>query len=100
MQCASSITTIPAVDPRPSRTASRKRRLARRSGEIRSRSIASASTSARISDHSSVLAELMVRACTPIFVAASIWLRMRASSGERRMVGPAPWSRRSRVAMK
>ncbi len=44
--------------------------------------------------------ELIVAARMPIFRAASIWLRMRASSGETRRVGPLPSSRSRRVAMK
>mgnify|MGYP000131455376 CR=1 FL=1 len=46
------------------------------------------------------LALLMVTARTPMRAAASIWLRISASSGDTSNVGPAPRSRSMRVAMK
>ena len=49
---------------------------------------------------SSRFALLIVAARTPMRSAASIWLRMRASSGDTNNVGPAPRSRSMRVAMK
>ena len=50
--------------------------------------------------HSSWLSELIVSARTPIRSAAAIWLRISASNGLTRSVGPRPTSRNSRVAMK
>jgi hypothetical protein len=46
------------------------------------------------------LAELIVRAAMPARAAASIWLRIKASSGETISVGPAPRARSSAVATK
>ncbi|MDQ0310897.1 hypothetical protein J2S46_005453 [Kitasatospora herbaricolor] len=71
-----------------------------RSGLTSRMSTAPAATSAWISSHSSVLAELMVRALMPARAAESTWLRIRASSGETITVGPAPRPRSSAVAMK
>ncbi len=48
---------------------------------------------------SSRLAELIVTARRPSRSAASIWLRIRLSSGLTMSVGPWPWSRRTRVAI-
>ena len=50
--------------------------------------------------HSSWLSELIVSAQTPIRSAAAIWLRISASNGLTRSVGPRPASRSSRVVMK
>ena len=47
-----------------------------------------------------MLAEFTVRAWIPARSAASIWLRIRASSGDTMTVGPAPRARSSAVAMK
>ena len=44
-------------------------------------------------------AELTVTAWMPARFAASIWLRMSASSGLTMSAGPWPWSRRTRVAI-
>jgi hypothetical protein len=46
------------------------------------------------------LAELTVAARMPARAAASIWLRISASSGETITVGPAPCARSSAVATK
>ena len=54
----------------------------------------------RTGTHPSRLALLIVDACTPARSAIKIWLRISASSGEIRSVGPAPPSRSRRVAMK
>ena len=54
----------------------------------------------RMSVHSSGFAELMLAARTPARSAAATWSRIRASSGETRIVGPAPRRRSSRVATK
>ncbi len=74
--------------------------LLSRSGLISSKSTASASNSAETSLQASRLVELMVCARRPSLRAASIWLRISASSGETINVGPAPRSRSSGVATK
>ncbi len=79
---------------------SRNPGLLSRSGLTRSTSIVPASISAWTSSHSSMLAELMVRARMPAAWAAAIWLRMSASSGDTMTVGPAPRSRSRAVATK
>ena len=53
-----------------------------------------------MSAHSVTLAELMVAARIPAPAAASIWLRISASSGDTMTVGPAPAARSSAVATK
>ena len=50
--------------------------------------------------HSCVFAEFTVTAWIPARSAASIWLRIRASSGETITDGPAPLARSSAVAVK
>jgi hypothetical protein len=47
-----------------------------------------------------MFAELIVAACTPARTAASIWLRINASSGETITVGPLPSARKRAVATK
>jgi hypothetical protein len=70
------------------------------SGLTSSTSTSPAATSAWTVSHSSVLAELMVRARMPARSAASIWLRIKARSGETITVGPLPRFRSSAVATK
>jgi hypothetical protein len=53
-----------------------------------------------VASQPSVFAEFTVTACTPARAAASIWLRISASSGETMTVGPAPAARSSAVATK
>ena len=53
-----------------------------------------------MADQSSLLVELMVAARIPARSAASIWLRISASSGEMITVGPAPRLRIRAVATK
>ena len=100
MQCASSTTSSPAVSVSWGNTSSRKDGLLRRSGLTRSTSISPASTRARMACQSSMLVELIVAARMPARSAASIWLRISASSGEMITVGPAPIARSSAVATK
>ena len=52
-----------------------------------------------MASQSSMFVEFTVWADNPIRPAASTWSRMRASSGDTTSVGPAPASRRSRVAI-
>ncbi len=72
----------------------------RASGLTSRTSTSPAATSACTVSHSSVLAELMVRARIPARAAASTWLRISASSGETITVGPLPRARSSAVATK
>jgi len=74
--------------------------LLKRSGETRSRSTSSRSIAEVIASQSSRFSLLIVKARTPARSAIRIWLRISARSGETRIVGPAPESRSSRVAMK
>ena len=53
-----------------------------------------------MASQSPVLAEFTVTAWIPARAAASIWLRISASSGETITVGPAPAARSSAVATK
>ena len=75
-----------------------KRGLASRSGETSSTSIRPARTSPSTSSQSSTLVELTVAARSPARLAAAIWSRISASSGETTSVGPAPASRSAAVA--
>ncbi len=100
MQCASSITSRPTRSANSGSIVLRNCGLFRRSGEISSRSTASASSSSRTSDQASRLVELIVCARMPSRSAAAIWLRISASSGETISVGPAPRERSSAVATK
>src|SRR5437588_5752566 len=100
MQCASSTTSSPADAVSSGSTASRKSGLFSRSGLTRRTSTSPAATASCTACHSSWLAELIVAACTPARSAASIWLRISASSGETITVGPSPSSRSSAVATK
>ena len=79
---------------------SRNSGLFRRSGLISSRSTASSSSCVGTAAQSSRFVEFTVTARRPSRSAAAIWLRMSASSGLMRTVGPAPRSRRSAVARK
>ena len=81
-------------------TRSRNRSFASRSGEMSRMSTAPAPTACSTRSHSSWLSELMVSARTPIRSAAATWLRISASRGLTRRVGPSPASRSSRVVMK
>jgi len=81
-------------------TLSRKRGLFSRSGEMRSRSTSPSRAAASMACQSSVFSLLMVAERTPMRSPIWVWLRMRASSGETTRLGPAPSSRRSRVAMR
>ncbi len=81
-------------------TSSRKPGLLSRSGLTSSTSTSPALIASLIGRHCSMLVELMVTARMPARSAASIWLRISASSGETMTVGPAPWARSSRVATK
>jgi hypothetical protein len=54
----------------------------------------------RTASQSSRFVELIVCARRPSRTAASIWLRISASSGEMSSVGPSPASRSNFVAMK
>ncbi len=94
------MTSNPAVSVSWGRTSSRKVGLFRRSGLTSSTSISPASTCARMADQSSRLVELIVAARMPSRAAASIWLRISASSGEMITVGPAPSPRNRAVATK
>ena len=98
MQWASSTTSMPTDRASCGSTSSRKPGALRRSGLIRSRS--SLSTSAWISSHCVMFAELIVAARMPARAAASTWLRMSASSGETIIDGPSPASRNSFAAIK
>ena len=100
MQWASSTTSRPAVSVSWGSTSSRKVGLFSRSGLTSRTSISPASTRARIADQSSMLVELIVAAWMPARSAASIWLRISASSGEMITVGPAPSPRIRAVATK
>lgn len=100
MQWASSTTSRPVEAASLGSTWSRKSGLFSRSGLTSRTSTAPAATSAWTASHSSVLAELMVRAWMPALAAESTWLRIRASSGETITVGPAPRARSREVAMK
>ena len=100
MQCASSITSRPERAATVGRTSARNAGLLNRSGETRSRSTSSRSIAEVISSQSSRFSLLIVKARTPARSAIRIWLRISARSGETRIVGPAPASRSSRVAMK
>ncbi len=81
-------------------TSSRKPGLLSRSGLTSSTSTSPALIASLIGCHCSMLVELIVTARMPARSAASIWLRIRASSGETMTVGPAPCERNSRVATK
>ena len=82
-------------------TSSRKPGLFNRSGRNQQHVDLAARGSRRAPRaHSSALAELIVTARMPARSAASIWLRINASSGEMITVGPAPPSRSSAVATK
>ncbi len=100
MQCASSTTTSPASAASLGRTESRKSGLFSRSGLTSSTSTSPAATRAWISSQSVTLPELMVSATTPARRAAATWLRINASSGDTITVGPRPWERSNRAAMK
>ena len=91
---------MPALAVSRGSTSSRKPGLLRRSGLTSSTSTSPAATAAYVRSQSPVFAELTVAARMPARAAASIWLRISASSGETITVGPAPCSRRSRVATK
>ena len=100
MQWTSSTTNIPSLVEIGSRTSSTNSSFASRSGETRSTSAPPPSTSRRRSGHSSRFVELMDTARTASRRAISIWLRIRARSGDTMSVGPCPELRKSRVAMK
>ena len=100
MQCASSITTSPAVDASSGSTSSRKPGLFNRSGETSSTSTAPDRIVSYTSPHCSLLALFTVTAWMPARSAAAIWLRINASNGEMITVGPAPPSRSNAVATK
>ncbi len=100
MQCASSTTSMPADAVSEGSTASRKSGLFSRSGLTRRTSTSPAATCSCTATHWSVFAELIDTACTPARAAASIWLRINASSGETMTVGPSPSWRSNAVAMK
>ena len=100
MQWASSITSNPLRRPTAGRTSCRNSGLASRSGEINKTSTSSAAIRSLTPVHSLVFELLMVSARIPSRSAASIWLRIRASSGDTSSVGPDPLSRSIRVAMK
>ncbi len=100
MQCASSTTSIPQPAASFGSWKSRKAGLFSRSGLMSSTSTSSAAMASVMASHSSRFAELIVRARTPARSAASIWLRIKASSGETMTVGPAPRRRSSAVATK
>jgi hypothetical protein len=82
------------------RTSERNAGLLNRSGETRSTSTSSREIAEVISSQSSRFSLLIVKARAPARSAIRIWLRISASSGETRIVGPAPASRSSGVAMK
>jgi hypothetical protein len=65
-----------------------------------SRSTSSRSSWSRTPAHSSRFVEFTVTARIPSRSAAAIWLRMSASSGLTRTVGPDPRARSSAVATK
>src|SRR5674536_387407 len=92
MQCALSMTSSPAVAASRGSTWSRKSGLFNRSGLTSSTSTAPALISAYTASHCAALVELTVTARMPARSAASIWLRISASSGETITVGPAPVS--------
>src|ERR1700712_3985465 len=100
MQCASSTTSRPTRSANSGSIELRNSGLLRRSGLISSRSTSSLSSARLISDQSSRLVELIVRALRPSRSAAATWLRISASSGETISVGPAPRARSSEVATK
>ena len=100
MQCASSTTSSPARRIRVGSCSSRNLGLLSRSGDTSSTSTSSSCSCCSTSDHSCAFAELMATARTPARAAAATWSRMSASSGETRMVGPAPRRRSSSVATK
>ena len=81
-------------------TWSRKPGLLSRSGLTRSTSTSPAAIAWWMGSHCSRLVELIVTARMPARWAASIWLRIRASSGEMITVGPAPSARSRSVATK
>ena len=99
MQCASSTTNMPIERRIPGSTRALKSSLANRWADTNRTSIRFATRSSSIEPQSSRLAELIVTARSPSRSAASIWLRIRLSSGLTMSVGPWPWSRRIRVAI-
>ena len=100
MQCASSTTSNGRTSAIAGSTVERNLWFPNRSGEIRRRSTSPRSISASMRVHLSTLDELMVRVATPILFAASSWLRINASKGDTKSVGPAPRTRNNLAAMK
>ena len=81
-------------------TSRRNSSLAKRSGAMSNTSTLSRFSARTHSSHSEVLSEVIRTDRTPIRLAARIWLRINARSGETRRVGPNPSSRRSLAVMK
>ena len=100
MQCASSTTSNEMRPPIGTKTSVRKCSFASRSGEMSRISTSFRANAASTACHSSRFSELMVAARMRMRIAAAIWFRISASSGEIKIAGPIACSRSNFDAMK